>query len=128
MSVMLPFNQISIEGTPIAEPADFAYGAGKYSKAGADSAVTTADGRIHNFRSAQSIEASCELLGDMTAHDTGYPGTAAPWPTLPVTVLLERMKTAGDESPDEISEFEGILSMDYDSQSNKTSVTIKGIV
>ena len=128
MSLVLPFNQIKIGSSIVAGPDAFAYGSGNYSRKGEDSAVTTADARIHNMRSAQTHDGSCELRGDQTAIDTGYPGTSAPWPVLGGTITLQLVATRGAEGVDVAVINNGIISCEYDTKSGTTKVQIKGTV
>ena len=122
MATVLPFNSISVGGTQIAGPDDFIYGSGRLSLKGEDSAVTTADGKIHNFRSALSPEGSCELRGDKRSVGTGE---STKWPTMGTTVTFGYVASRG-ASATTVYECSAILSPEYDAEQNKTTVSIKG--
>ena len=91
MASVLPFNQILVDGVEVAGPEDFVYGSGELTLSGEDSAVTTADGMIHNCRTALTPSASCELLGDKRSKETAAPSTFSTgqtWPAVGGTVAL----------------------------------------
>lgn len=127
MACVLPFNQITIDGTVVASPADFIYGSGSLTLTGQDSAVTTADGQIHNYRAALTPSARCEFRGDARKKDTGAPETwtGQTWPTLSGTVKLEYVASRGANATT-VRTFSGLVSCEYDSSQNKTSATITG--
>ena len=127
MACQLPFNQITIGGTLVAGPDDFIYGTGQLQLQGQDSAVTTADGRIHNYRSALTPTASCEFRGDARARETGAPDgwDGQTWPTLSGLVKLEYVASRG-AAPTTVRQFQGIVSGEYDSNENKTTMNING--
>ncbi len=128
MSCILPFNQIKSGSTVIASPADFVYGTGRLELKGEDSAVTTADGLIHNYRSAVTYSGSCEVRGDKRlALDTGAPASLSgqTWPTLETPLTLEYVSARSAE-PVTVKTFGGLISVEYDSDLNKSTVTITG--
>ena len=126
MACQLPFNIIKVGSTTIAGPKDFIYGSGSLSLKGDDSAVTTADGRIHNFRNALTPEASCEVRGDKRSVGTAYPdGDAASWPELAKSVTLAHVDSR-DGTETEVKTFSAIVAAEYDTRENKTSLTLKG--
>lgn len=126
MASVLPFNSIKVGGTEIAGPDKFIYGSGTLTLAGEDSANTTADGVIHNYRAALTPSAQCELKGDMRgAADSGHPGDSQPWPAMSSRVTLQMVATRGG-TPVAVKEFDGIISVEYDSQTNRSSVSISG--
>ncbi len=127
MPCQLPFNQITVDDVVVASPSDFIYGTGTLQLTGQDSAVTTADGRIHNYRSALTPSASCEFKGDARQKDTGAPASwdGQTWPSLSGVVKLEYVASRG-ASPVTIRQFPGLVSCEYDSGQNKTSASISG--
>lgn len=131
MASVLPFNQISIGNSVLAEPAVFVYGTGSITMKGEDNAVTTADGKIHNYRSALSPEARCELKGDFRASaDTGDAAsngvdTGVAWPTLGSNITLQ-LVSSRSATPVDIASFGAVVSAEYDAERNTTSVTITG--
>lgn len=127
MACVLPFNQISIDDTVVAGPEDFIYGSGQLQLTGQDSAFTTADGRIHNYRSALTPSASCEFRGDARNKDTGAPASwsGQTWPSLSGVVKLELIATRGAPAT-LVRQFQGLVSCEYDSNANKTSAQISG--
>jgi len=126
MACVLPFNNIVIGATTIG-PDAFVYGSGQLQLAGQDSAVTTADGMIHNFRSSLTPSSSFELRGDQRAKDTGAPGTwsGQTWASLPGTITLGYVASRGATATT-VKSFTGIISVEYDSSTNKSSVQISG--
>ena len=127
MACQLPFNQISINGAVVAGPDDFIYGTGQLQLTGQDSAVTTADGRIHNYRSALTPSANCEFRGDARAKDSGAPAEwdGTTWPALAGLILLQYVASRG-ATPVTVRQFQGLVSGEYDSNENKTSMNISG--
>ena len=125
MASILPFNQIVAGSTTITK-ADFVFGSGSAKFSGEDSAVTAANGLIHNFRSAEMIDASAELRGDQTAIDTGHPGTGAFAPVTAQVIKLQYQPAVG--AAVDIAEINGTLSIEYDFSSGKSSCAIKGSV
>lgn len=123
MATVLPFNKITIGGTLVAGPDDFIYGTGNLKLKGEDTAVTTADGKIHNYRSALSPEATVEVRGNKCAKSTGQ---TEKWPTAGGTIVLALASSLSDASPTEVASFSGIISAEYDGEQNKTTLTIKG--
>lgn len=125
MACVLPFNAIEVNGTVIAGPADFEYGSGSLELAGDDTAITTADGRIHNYRSSMTPSASCALRGDKRSAETAYAsGANATWPSPPQSVKLYLYDSLNDSTPTEIWSGNGVVSIEYDTQANRSSVTI----
>lgn len=122
MATVLPFNKIEIGSTVVAGPEDFIYGSGRLSLKGDDNAVTTADGKIHNYRSAQHPEAACEVRGDKLGKATGQ---TEKWPTASAPVKLSQVPSRGGTAT-VVHEFDGIISAEYDGENNKTSFTISG--
>ena len=130
MSCVLPFNQISVGLSVIASPADFIYGTGELTLNGDDSAVTTADGQIHNYRSALTPGASCEVRGDKRlALDTAAPASSSgqTWPALASTLTLEYVSARSAEAVT-VKQFDGLISVEYDTQQNKSTITITGSI
>jgi hypothetical protein len=127
MACVLPFNQISIDGVVVASPSDFIYGSGSLTLSGQDSAITTADGQIHNYRAALTPSARCEFRGDARSKDTGAPASwdGQTWPCLSGTVKLEYIAKRG-EAATVVRTFAGLVSCEYDSNQNKTSANITG--
>lgn len=126
MASVFPFNNIKIGGVQVVGPEDFIYGSGNLTLAGQDAANTTADGLIHNFRSALTPSATAEVKGDKRSLDSGHPGDAQPWPELGKSLSLG-LVSARDGEPVEIKTIENaIISVEYDSESNRSSLTISG--
>lgn len=112
MSCQLPFNTISVADGGSAGPSQFSYGTGALRLTGQDNAVTTADGKIHNYRAALNPSASCQLCGDRRSLDNSAP-------SLPKVVTLSLDSTT-------IYSFPGIVSVEYDSNTNVSNVNISG--
>ena len=125
MSSILPFNQIKKGGQIIAGPEKFIYGSGEVIFAGEDSTSTTADGLIHHFRSASTPTANCDLKGDHRNLDTGYVDDEQPWPARASGLVLEQVPTR-DGVAVEVAAFDGIISVEYDSETDQSSVSIQG--
>lgn len=131
MASVLPFNQILVGSSTLAAPDAFVYGTGSITMRGEDNAVTTADGKIHNYRAACSYEARCELRGDLrTSADTGDAAsggvdTGVAWPTLGGTIKLQLVPSRGG-TPADIISFGAVVSAEYDAERNTTSVTMTG--
>lgn len=127
MACRLPFNQITVGGTKVAGPEDFIYGTGSLTLTGQDSAVTTADGMVHNYRAALTPSATCEFRGDARLKETGAPASwdAAAWPELSGTVKLEYVASRGGAATT-VRTFQGLVAAEYDSSQNKTTVNITG--
>ena len=127
MACVLPFNHLAVDDVIIASPADFVYGSGTLNLTGQDSAVTTADGQIHNYRSSLTPEASCEVRGDVRNRDTGSPTTwdGQTWPTLSGKVTLS-LVSSRNANPVPIKTFAGMISVQFDSATNKSSLSISG--
>lgn len=122
MATVLPFNNITIGGVQVAGPDDFIYGTGRINLKGEDTAVTTADGKIHNYRTALSPEGSVEVRGNKCAKATGQ---TEKWPTAGGALVLGFVSSSG-ATPTEVASFSGIISAEYDGEQNKTTLTIKG--
>ena len=125
MASVLPFNSIKVGESEVAAPSAFIYGSGTLTLNGEDSANTTADGLIHNYRAALTPNATCEVKGDLRSIDTAHPADAQPWPAMAGSITLQLTATRGGEAVT-VKEFEGIISVEYDSQTNRSSVTITG--
>lgn len=126
MACTFPFNQIRSGSDVLVGPDAFVYGSGTITLRGEDSAVTTADGLIHNYRSAITPEAQCDVRGDRRALDTGAPDSEGRvWPSLSGTLTFELVASRG-ASPTVIHEFPGIVSVEYDSRENRSSISIQG--
>lgn len=125
MASVLPFNQISVGATVVASPADFIYGSGTLSLVGEDSANTTADGLIHNYRSALTPSGNAEMRGDKRSVDTAYPAEGNTWPALSGPLTLSLVATRGAE-PVVVKTFEGIIAVEYDGETNRSALTISG--
>lgn len=122
MATVLPFNQIKIGSTVVAGPDDFIYGTGRLSLKGDDNAVTTADGKIHNYRAALHPEASCELRGDKRNKASGQ---TEKWPTMSGPIELGLVATKGATAT-AVHTFDGIISVEYDGENHKSTVNISG--
>jgi hypothetical protein len=128
MATKLPFNQIQVGGAVLIDPSEFIYGSGRYTQNGEDSAVTTADAYIHNHRAAVTRDAACEVFGDFRTSDTGYPvaGTGAPWPVGADAIQLDLIATSGVTGI-AMGTMSGIISVEWDEETNKSTIAIKGI-
>lgn len=110
MSSVLPFDNASLGAVDV--PADeFVHGSGSITLKGEDSAVTTADGRIHNDRIAENFEGACELYGDRTDLDSPAGVGAAAVFKAGATTILSGV---------------GIVSAEYSKDKNTTSISITG--
>jgi len=127
MVSVLPFNHIKLDGVEVAGPDAFVHGTGRLTARGEDSAVTTADGQIHNFRSAMQYEAAAEIKGNAMPKETASPATldGQGWPQLAGTVSLGYVATRGGE-PTELKSFSGIITVEYDSETDKSTLSIAG--
>ena len=126
MACTFPFNQVKRGSAVLIPPAAFVYGSGSISVKGDYSAVTTADALIHHYRNAITPEASCEARGDYPSLDTAAPDDAGNvWPTLPEELTFELVQTP-DGSPTAIRTFSGIVSVEYDTRENKSTISISG--
>ena len=127
MASVLPFNHIKIDSVEVAGPDAFVHGTGRLTVRGEDSAQTTADGLIHNYRNAVQYEAACELKGNFMAKETASPATldGQGWPKLAGTVTLGYV-SARDGDPTDLKAFSGIITVEYDSENDKSTVTISG--
>lgn len=125
MASVLPFNSIKVGASEVAGPAAFIYGSGTLTLNGEDSANTTADGLIHNYRAALTPNATCEVKGDLRSIDTAHPAGNQPWPAMASAITLQQLSTRDGEATT-VKAFEGIISVEYDSQTNRSSVTITG--
>lgn len=125
MASVLPFNSIKVGASEVAGPSAFIYGSGTLTLNGEDSANTTADGMIHNYRAALTPNATCEVKGDLRSIDTAHPDDAQSWPAMAGGITLQLMATRGGEATT-VKAFDGIISVEYDSQTNRSSVTITG--
>lgn len=127
MASVLPFNHIKIDNVEVAGPDAFVHGTGRLTARGEDSAQTTADGLIHNYRNAVQYEAACELKGNFMAKETASPATldGQGWPQLAGTVSLGYV-SARAGVPAELAGFQGIITVEYDSENDKSTVTISG--
>jgi hypothetical protein len=122
MATVLPFNQIKVGSTVVAGPDDFIYGTGRCSLKGDDNAVTTADGKIHNYRSSLHPEASVEVRGDKRAKATGQ---TEKWPTASGPIELGLVASRGGTAT-AVHTFDGIISVEYDGENNKSTLNISG--
>jgi len=127
MASLFPFNHIKINDVEIAGPDRFIYGTGRMTVNGEDSALTTADGLIHNYRNAVQHEGACEIRGNFMDQETAAPVTlnGQGWPQLSATVTLGHVSTRGGE-PAVLKSFDGIVTVEYDSENDKSTVTISG--
>lgn len=73
MATELHFDNLSVGGTTIAASA-FVSDSGRLTLGGDDGAVSTADGKIHNFRRALTKRGTCSIYGDGKAYETDGPG------------------------------------------------------
>ena len=125
MASVLPFNQILLDGVELAGPEDFV----ELTLAGEDSAVTTADAMIHNFRSAVTPSATCELLGDKRSKEQGAPSTfltGQSWPEVGGTVVLKYVPSRGGTATTVYTINGALLGIEYNASDNKSSVNISG--
>lgn len=125
MASVLPFNSIKVGASEVAGPSAFIYGSGTLTLNGEDSANTTADGLIHNYRAALTPNATCEVKGDLRSIDTAHPAADQPWPAMAEAITLQLLSTRDGEATT-VKAFEGIISVEYDSQTNRSSLTITG--
>lgn len=125
MASILPFNSIKVGDTEVAGPDKFIYGSGRLTLAGEDAANTTADGQIHNFRSALIPSANCDVKGDMRSIDTASPGSGQTWPAMAAGLALGLIAARGGEAV-AVKAFDGIIAVEYDSQTNRSSLAITG--
>ena len=125
MASVLPFNSIKVGASEVAGPDAFIYGSGKLTLNGEDSANTTADGLIHNYRAALTPSATCEVKGDKRSIDTAHPAALQPWPAMAGSITLQLLATRDGEATT-VKTFEGIISVEYDSQTNRSSINITG--
>ena len=110
MSSVLPFDNAIFGGVEV--PADeFVHGSGSITLKGEDSAVTTADNRIHNDRIAENFDGACELYGDRTDLDS------------PAGVGEAAVFKAGIDT---VLSGTGIVSAEYSKDKNTTSISITG--
>lgn len=127
MACVLPFNCIKVDSVEVAGPADFEYGTGQLTLNGEDSAIVTADGRIHNYRVALTPSSTCNLRGDKRSVETGYvAGSGQSWPTLAGTIGLYLKSSLTDASPVLVRSFPGIITGEYDTQNNRTTLNVQG--
>ena len=122
MATVLPFNSITVGGTQVAGPDDFVYGSGRITLKGDDGAVTTADGKIHNYRTALHPEGSCELRGDKRDKGTGK---ADKWPSSCSHIVLGHVSERGGTAV-AVHEFDGVISVEYDAEAHKSTLSISG--
>jgi hypothetical protein len=125
MASVFPFNQIKKGGTVVAGPEAFIYGSGAVNYNGEDSANTTADGVIHNYRAALTPTANAELKGDYRHLDSAYPGNGKPWPELSKKLAFQQLDSRG-ATPVDVAEFDGIISVEYDAETNRSSLSMTG--
>lgn len=127
MASILPFNSITIGGVEVAGPDAFVYGSGRLNCRGEDSAVTTANGMIHNYRNAVQYESTVELKGNFMPKETAAPvaldGQA--WPQLAAVVSLGYVSDRGGVAA-EVKSFSALMTVEYDSETDKSTVTISG--
>lgn len=105
MSAQLPIKTATLGGTAITED-EFVFGSGSLQIQGADTSVTTADGKLHHERRFRSFQGGLELYGDRTSLNTAA-GLAA-------------SQTLGTVS------FTGLVTATFDRNSNTTRVEVKG--
>ncbi len=70
---ILRFDSVQIDGTTITDH-EFVSGSGKINYTGDDTAVTTADGRVHNTRRAKNSSAEFSMYGNGMSFKTLAPG------------------------------------------------------
>ena len=110
MASVLPFDNAVLGGVEVGAD-EFVHGSGSINLKGEDSAVTTADGRIHNDRLAENFEGSCELYGDRTDLNS------------PIGAGQAVVFKAGTS---EILSGTGIVTAEYSKEKNTTNVSIAG--
>lgn len=127
MPSVLPFNNITVGGVQVAGPDAFDYGTGRVKISGEDNAQTTADGLIHNNRNSLQYEGACELKGNFMAKETASPATLTGqgWPSLAATVVLGYV-SAREGAAAAVATFDAVLTIEYDSETDKSTVTITG--
>ena len=72
MATNLRFDNLTVAGTAIATTA-FVSHSGRLTLTGDDGAVSTADGRVHNFRRMINKRGECQIYGDGKAYETDGP-------------------------------------------------------
>ena len=110
MASKLPFDNAEFGGVAVGTD-EFVHGSGSLTLKGEDTAVTTADNRIHNDRIAENFEGSCELYGDRTDLDSPA-GTG--------------QDVAFKNGAGVIYSGTGIVSAEYSKEKNTTSLSIAG--
>lgn len=127
MASILPFNNITVGGVQVAGPDAFVYGTGRVKIGGEDNAVSTADGLIHNNRNSVTYEGACELKGNFMAKETASPATLTGqgWPSLSAAVVLGYVSAREGEAA-AVATFDAVLTIEYDSETDKSTVTITG--
>ena len=110
MASVLPFDNAVFGGVAVGAD-EFVHGSGSITLKGEDSAVTCADGRIHNDRIAENFEASCELYGDRTDLNS------------PLGAGQAVVFNAGES---EVLDGVGIVSAEYSTEKKTTSLSIAG--
>ena len=110
MASKLPFDNAEFGGVPVGKE-EFVHGSGSVTLKGEDTAVTTADNRIHNDRIAENFEGSCELYGDRTDLDSPA-GTG--------------QDVAFKNGTGVIYSGTGIVSAEYSKEKNTTSISVAG--
>jgi hypothetical protein len=115
MANTLPFDSFMI-GSEAFEPEDVVYGSGSYNPELQKTAVTTADGYIHNIVTSIGNAASVQVYGDVTET------LQADAPSLSQNIVFYVGTTSGVS----IADFYGTLSVEYDESSRISTITITG--
>ena len=110
---ILRFNRVEIDGTTIST-AEFVSGSGRLNYVGDDSAVTTADGRVHNVRRARNYRAAFNMYGDGIAFATEAPG------------LGKTVKFYRDTTTTAIATFTAVTSCTYNPNDRTSAMTVTG--
>jgi len=105
MAKVLPFDSATIGGTSLTT-ANVVNGSGSLTFTGTDITVTTADGKIHQFRQSKMINGSLEAYGDQSAVQT--------------PVGLSEAHTVGGVS------ITGIATATYNRSSETTRIEVRG--
>lgn len=110
MASLLRFDNCAL-GTNTLAATSFVTGSGRVAMAGDDGKVTTADGRIHNFRRTITPKADCELYGNQTVVETAV--------GLGVVCTFKRGTTT-------VKTFTGVVTAQYQDNTKTTKVSVVG--
>ena len=119
MATQLRFDNMTIDGTAIAA-ASFVSNSGRITLTGDDGAVSTADGKIQNFRRALNFRAEAEYYGNAQAYETDGPGLGKTVAFLRGTNAL----TIFPSGTSVVSTVTAIVSSEYSDQNKTSRLTI----